>query len=72
VKGNYKDYVIIAGNRLVDWRGSWEIRTEDEAIELPTMALTHKRDLHKLIGTVSKVFWSQVLRRRINGPCKKG
>jgi hypothetical protein len=59
--GSYKDYVVIAGNRLVDWRGSYDIkRAEDsKSVGIPDgVALIHKRKLKNVIGDgAAKMFW---------------
>lgn len=70
VKGNFKDYVIITGNRLVDWRGTFSI-TVDEGHRLGVdgLALIHKNRLHMIIGDEqAKRFWHPQLGRIMEVP----
>ena len=66
VKGNFKDWVIIAGRRLVDWLGSHAIigdEADDEKLE--GMKLVRKDKLHKFIGAEwAAKFWDPKMRRR--------
>jgi hypothetical protein len=59
VKGHYKDYVIIAGKRLMDWRGSFDLIADDgKTIGINGMALLHKSKLEKVIGPeMARNFW---------------
>ena len=58
VKGNYKDYVIINGFRLIDWLASYDIKNHCE------MALVHIRNLHNVVGEeAAKQFWHPKLGR---------
>lgn len=63
VKGKYKDYVIIAGNRLIDWVASYDIIKTDEdgsvkSAGVDGMALIHKRNLSNIIGEeMASKFW---------------
>ena len=70
VKGNFKDYVIITGNRLLDWRSSYSI-TVDEGYTLGVngVALVHKKKLHMIIGDEqAKQFWHPQLGRIMEVP----
>ena len=59
VKGNFKDFVIIAGERLLDWCGSYDIlTTEGEKVSAKAVALVHKSKLRNIIGEEqARRFW---------------
>jgi len=62
VKGRFKDYVVIAGTRLMDWLGSYDILHESEeglkAAGINGMALIHKSKLVNIIGAeMAAQFW---------------
>ena len=69
VKGFYKDYVIMMGDRLVDWLGSFNVVKVEEGkfsgiLKVEGMALIHKRNLHTIIGDeAAKRFWHPRLGR---------
>lgn len=70
VKGNHKDYVIIAGNRLVDWQGSYDIvRSSDgKTMGVDGMALIHKSRLSPIVGDeLAKHFWRSGVGRVYHG-----
>jgi hypothetical protein len=75
VKGNAKDYVVIAGYRLTDWAGEHDLHRRDDegnvgTIGVDGVALVHKRNLEKLLGPdVARQFWSKKLRRRRAPQC---
>jgi hypothetical protein len=49
VKGSYKDYVVLAGNRLIDWQDSWDMyQSNGESIGVDGVTLMHKARLHKM------------------------
>ena len=60
IRGNFKDYVVIAGKRLVDWQGSYDlVREEDGAtVGVNGMALIHKSKLGNVVGLeLARNFW---------------
>ena len=63
IKGKSKDYVIIAGNRLIDWCGSYDIIkiNEDGSVQpavLNNIILVHKRKLCNIIDKdMASKFW---------------
>jgi len=63
VKGDYRDHVIIAGARLIDWKGSYDIRREDDGktVGVNGMAIVHKAKLANIIGEeMASNFWGSV------------
>jgi hypothetical protein len=70
VKGHYKDYVIITGNRLVDWQGTFNITVDDGyTLGVDGLALIHKKRLHMIIGDEqAKRFWHPQLGRIVEVP----
>lgn len=67
VKGDYRDYVIIAGMRLVDWLGSYDIRSDEHlgSVGINGMALLHKSKLRNAIGgELASNFWDSKLKMR--------
>lgn len=74
VDGSYKDHVVVAGRRLIDWQGQYDVVSVDEegkkdrdVVVVDGMAIVHKRHLHKIIGDEwGAKFWHRALRRRIN------
>ena len=69
VRGNPKDWTIIAGYRLVDYYGSYDIRLEDgRTTGTKSVVLVHKRNLHKFIGAEMAVkFWRRGIGRVRDG-----
>jgi len=59
VKGNFKDFVIIAGERLLDWCGSYDILSDDGSkVTAKAVALVHKSKLRNIIGEEqARRFW---------------
>lgn len=61
VKGKFKDYVVLAGNRIMDWLGSYDVlkQTEDgiKSVGFHGMALIHKSKLRNVIGEQADLFW---------------
>lgn len=66
IDGHFKDHVIIAGARLLDWQATWDIKftddkglaAEDCEVITGAMAVVHKRRLHKILGPdVAANFW---------------
>ena len=65
-RGNYKDYVLFTGTRLVDWEGSIDCVDEnDKPVVTEGTALVHKRNLKKfLTEEVAALFWSPAFGRQ--------
>jgi len=59
VKGHWKDFVVIAGKRLMDWRGSYDMTAEDgKSIGVDGMVIIHKSKLAKVVGEETALnFW---------------
>lgn len=71
-KGNPKDFVILVGNRLIDWWGSYDVmyqpEGENEAKKMGVdgVALLHKRILHNILpAEIASQFWNKKLRMRV-------
>lgn len=64
VKGSQKDFVIIVGRRLIDYRGTYDIRGLEAKHGFSGVNLVHKRDLEKYVGAnESRRFWRRGLGR---------
>ncbi len=70
VKGNWKDYVIIVGNHLTNWKNDFEIRVEEgKTLGVDGVALIHKRNLSPIIGDEqAKRFWHPQFGRLMEVP----
>lgn len=69
IKGNHKDFVVIAGNRMIDANGSYTIQTPDgRPVHANVVALVAKRELHRLLGAAADAFWNRKLNRRTPPP----
>ena len=67
-RGNPKDYVVLAGCQLMDYRGTYEVRRGDGATVgvNEEMALIFKGDLHKIVGeAMASRFWNRKTRTRV-------
>jgi hypothetical protein len=58
-RGKVKDWAVISGSRLVDWRGSYDVQVKDGALT-DSVTLIHKRDLFKVLeeGEADR-FWNR-------------
>lgn len=67
VKGNYKDYVVIAGTRLIDWIESWDIfNSQGEPMGFDGVVLYHKSRLPDILDEkFTARFWNKKLGRRV-------
>lgn len=67
VRGNYKDYVVIAEGRLIDWSDSWDILAPDgQPLGFDGVVLMHKRALAGVLGErFASKFWNSSVRRRV-------
>lgn len=59
VKGSFKDYVIIAGNRMIDWVESWDVFTPSgDPLGIEGVVLIHKSKLDTVIDSkFAEKFW---------------
>lgn len=65
IKGKTKDYVVIAGDVLMDVNGQYVIKTSDgRTVSADVVALVHKRELYKLLGDAAEMFWHRKLGMR--------
>ena len=67
VKGDYRDFVMIVGARLVDWLGSWDIfNGQGEPVGFEGVLLVHKSKLDTVVDEKFAVkFWDKKLKRRV-------
>jgi hypothetical protein len=67
VKGTYKDYVLIASNRLIDWTDSWDMYNEQSnTVGVDGVRLVHKNSVHKFIGPkFAERFWNKTTNKRV-------
>lgn len=74
IRGNVKDYVVIAGYRIMDYQGSFDIRKDDgsgETVGIEGIRLVHKRELHSVVGeSLAAHFWNRKTRTRRRLPGK--
>jgi hypothetical protein len=58
IKGSPKDYVIVVGQRLIDYRGTYDIRGLEARHGFAGVNLVHKRELERFVGSEqSRRFW---------------
>lgn len=72
---DYKDWVVLMANRMIEWLGSYQITPQSQAsvtVEQPVsgqvdfgVMLVHKSELHKFIGELSDKWWHRKLGRRV-------
>ncbi len=49
MKGDFRDYVILTGNRMLDWEGSYELEAPDGgAVQVAETNLMHKKKLETM------------------------
>jgi len=64
VKGSPKDFVIVVGRRLIDYRGTYDIRGLEAPLGFAGVTLVHKRELERVVGEKeSRRFWRRGLGR---------
>lgn len=64
VKGNFKDFVVITGSKLMDWSGNYDFKRDGRAVEARVVALVHKQGLAAVIGPkLAGAFWRPSLGR---------
>lgn len=67
VKGDYRDFVMITGARLVDWMGSWDIfNSAGDPMGFEGVLLVHKSKLGDIVDErFADKFWDRKLKRRV-------
>lgn len=67
VKGDYRDFVVITGARLVDWLDSWDIfNGKGDPVGFEGVLLIHKSKLETIVDEkFAAKFWDKMLRRRV-------
>jgi len=70
VNGNFKDYVVIVGSRLVEYRRSYDIKLEDgKSLGVNGISLIHKSRLKNVIGDeAAAILWHPILGRAVDVP----
>lgn len=68
VAGNYRDYVIVTGTRLIDHRRSFDIVFDERATPKDEARLFHKKKLHELIGAAAHKLWHPIHGRAVDVP----
>jgi hypothetical protein len=68
IRGNPKDWCIIAGARLIDYNGSYDIKHEDfTELEHDGVVLVEKRKLHLALGDeIAARFWNRKVGARVH------
>ena len=67
VKGDYREFVIIIGSKLVDWLESWDaFNAMGEPVGVEGIVLIHKSKLESIVDTkFAAKFWDKKLMRRV-------
>ena len=70
IKGNYKDYVIIIGDQLLDWRRTMTMKTtEGASVGVNQPVLVHKSKLKNIISQeAAETFWHPRYGRLVDVP----
>lgn len=70
VKGNYRDYVLFVGNRMLDVYGTYDVTRSDDGKPSKMIALVHKAKLAAVLGPeVGARFWHAKFGKRTNHGC---
>lgn len=65
IRGNYKDYVVLAGNKLFDRYGIYEVVCINKDTDI--IEVVHKSDLTERIeGRLPELLWDKKSKRRTN------
>jgi len=67
IRGNPKDWCIIAGARLIDYHGGYDIKHEDfTTLKHEGVVLIEKRKLHLVLGfEIGAKFWNRKVGARV-------
>lgn len=70
--GHYKDFVVLANQRLVDWSGSWDLHDQNgDPIGVEGVVLIHKSQLEQYVGEdLASKFWKRGIGRISNASGK--
>lgn len=62
LKGSPKDYVVLSGEMMMDYRANYKITRIDDVKHHGSMLLLHKRNLYRFIKEEqAKMFWHRTL-----------
>lgn len=64
---DYKDYVVITGNRMMDWKDAFNVsKTDGKAFATNAVMVLHKSKLHGIVPPrVADMFWNKALGTRV-------
>jgi len=69
IKGDYRDYIVLNEDSMLDYRGTYNISyTNAPDFGKDEFFIIHKKELHKLIGEKSLDFWHPIIGRLIAVP----
>lgn len=70
IRGSFKDYVIIVGNQLLDWRKNMTLTAHDGlSVRVDKPVLVHKSKLKNIISQeAAAAFWHPVFGRLVDLP----
>jgi transposase len=70
IRGDYRDYVLMVGDQLIDWRKTMNVQAEDGLpVRVEKPVLIHKSKLAKIIGVeAAKTFWHPTFGRLVDLP----
>lgn len=70
VRGDFKDYVIIVGDQLLDWRKNMTLTAQDGlSVRVANPVLVHKSKLKNIISQeAAEAFWHPVFGRLVDLP----
>lgn len=71
-RGDYRDYVLIFEDQLIDWNKTMTLKAEDDkAVKVPKPVLVHKSKLKKIVGeAAAAAFWHPTFGRLVDLPPK--
>lgn len=67
MRGNVRDYVVLSGNTLIDFHGTFDMRKDGGKLSVPKVCIVHKRNLYKFVGyEQAERFWKPGFGRVLN------
>jgi hypothetical protein len=68
IKGDYKDYILLIGERIVEYRRGFTVIFEEGVEPISGVRLVHKKDLHRIIGDDAHKLWHPTCGRLVDLP----